>query len=208
MTVENEGESKRYQHKPHQAEPQQGRPADTPLVPFPFEQQGREERSHEEWVASFQSAILQEKRKLGDLAKYHSPANIVHSALSEQVQYIFSNENIHKQRGEFFAPILHAWEITAYEYYGKGSLNSGDLDRHYAGLSLCTQYQRAKARNSPHPEIIRLSEPTQIKILDAAAAAVGIPHQQGQSAFKIPQNLWDYRAQVHQANEAWRRRPR
>jgi hypothetical protein len=194
--------------KPQQAEPRQGTPADALLAARRHEQQGREKGSHAEWVEAFRHAILEEKRSLGDLAKYHSPVEIIHSALSEQVQYIFSNDTADKQRGEFFAPILHAWEIIAYEHYGKGSVNTGDLDRHYAGLSLDAQFQRAKARHTPHPEIITLADPLQVRIIDAAAEAVQIPHRRGQTEFAIPEKLWDFEAQVNKANAEWERRRR
>lgn len=170
------------------------------------EQQGSGERSHAELVAAFQNAIRQEQQALGDLAKYHSPVKIVDAAFSKQVQYIFSDNKEDKQRGEFFSKILHAWEVIAFEYFGKGSVNSGDLDRHYAGLDLCAQYQRAKALNKPHPEIITLTDPLQVRMIDAAAEAVGIPHQRGQISFEIPQKHWDYEARLHQANEERRRR--
>jgi hypothetical protein len=203
------GELSPYQgNTSKQAETQQGRPADTPLAPFLREQQGRGERSHDERVKSFRNAILQEKRALGDLAKYHSPVKIIDAALSKQVQYIFSDDKAEKQRGEFFAPIKHAWEVIAYEHYGKGSVNSGNLERHYAGLALSTQYQRARARNKPHPEIIRLSDPLQIQILDAAAEAADIPHRKGQAAFEIPDYLRMYEQRLRKANAEWERRRR
>jgi hypothetical protein len=170
------------------------------------EQQGSGERSHAELVAAFQNAIRREQQALGDIAKYHSPVKIVDAAFCSQVQYIFSDNKEDKQRGEFFSNILHAWEVIAFEYFGKGSVNSGDLDRHIAGIVLCAQYQRAKALNKPHPEIITLTDPLQVRMIDAAAEATGIPHQRGQTSFEIPQKLWDYEARVNQANEERRRR--
>jgi hypothetical protein len=172
------------------------------------EQQTWQDRPHAELVAVFRSTIQQEQQALGDLAKYHSPVKIMDAAFRKQVQYLFSNNKEDQQRGGFFAQILHAWQIIAYEHYGKGSVSSGDLDRHHAGLDLCTQYQRGKARNAPHPEIMTLTDPLQVRIIDAAAEAVDIPHPRGQISFEIPQTLWDYEARVQQANEARRRRGR
>jgi hypothetical protein len=185
-----------------------GSPADTPLAPLLRERRSGGERSHEELVAAFEHAIQHERQALGELAKYHSPVKILDAEFRKQVQYIFSDNKEDKQRGEFFAQILHAWEVLAYEHYGKESVNSGDLDRHYAGLDLDTQYKRAKDRKAPHPEIITLTDPLQVRIMDAAAEAVGIPHHRGQTTFGIPEKLWDYEARVHQANEEQRRRGR
>jgi hypothetical protein len=178
------------------------------LAPSGQEQQGWQDRPHAELVEAFRSTIQHEQQALGDLAKYHSPVKIIDAAFSKQVQYIFSDNKEDQQRGGFFAQILHAWQVIAYEHYGKGSVSSGDLDRHFASLDLCTQYQRAKARNAPQPEILTLTDPLQVRIIDAAAEAVDIPHQRGQTSFEIPQKLWDYEARLHQANEERRRRGR
>jgi hypothetical protein len=172
------------------------------------EQQSWQDRPHAELVSAFRGLIQKEQQALGDRAKYHSPVMIINAAFLQQVQYIFSNDKADKQRGAYFAQILHAWQVIAYEHYGKGSVTSGDLDRHLAGLDLCTQYQRAKARIAPRPEIITLEDPLQVRIIDAAAEAVDIPHQRGQTSFEIPQQLWDYEAQLHQAEEERRRRGR
>jgi hypothetical protein len=176
------------------------------LAPPGQEQRGWHDRPHAELVSAFRGLIQKEHQELGDRAKYFSSATILNNAFSQQVQYIFSDDKGEKQRGAYFAQILHAWQVIAYEHYGEGSVNSGDLDRHYAGLDLDTQYNRAKLRNSPHPETITLTDSLQVRIIDAAAEAAGIPHQRGQTAFEIPEKLRDYEAQVHQANEERRRR--
>ena len=193
-------------HQTEQAKPQQGSPADAPQPPVFPEGHSWQERSHDAFVAGFRNAIQQEQQALGDLAKYHSPIKIIDAAFSQQVQYLFSDDQADKRRGEFFAPIKHAWEIIAYAHYGTGSVNTGNLDRHYAALALNAQYQRAKALNKPHPEVIRLADPLQIKILDAAAEAADIPHRKGLAAFEIPEPLRGYEERLWKANDMEQRR--
>ena len=202
---ERSGESLPAQHKTLEPiEPEQGRPADVAVAPGTGHEQRWQERSHEELVAGFRRAIRQEQEALGELAKYHSPVTIIDSALSREVQHLFSDNPAEKRRGEFFAPIKSAWEIIAYAHFGKGSVNTGDLERHYAGLALDGQYQRAKALNQPHPELIRLTDPLQIKILDAAAEAVDIPHRKGQADFTIPAHVRGLEARLWKAYDEGR----
>ena len=194
-----------FQRKtPEPIEPQRGRPADGSWAPGVGHEQRWQERSHEELVAGFRRAIRQEQQALGELAKYHSPVTIIDSAFSREVQYLFSDNPAEIRRGEFFAPIKSAWEIIAYDHYGQGSLNTGDLERHYAGLALDGQYQRAKVLNHPHPELIRLTDPLQMKILDAAAEAVDIPHRKGQADFIIPAHVRGLEARLWQAYDEGR----
>jgi hypothetical protein len=40
--------------------------------------------------------------------------------------------------------------------------------------------------------LIRLTEPVQVRILDALAEAAGVPHQRGQSEFIIPDEILTY----------------
>jgi hypothetical protein len=165
------------------------------------EQQSWQDRPHAELVSAFRGLIQKEQQALGDRARFFSPTEIIRNAFSEQVQYIFSNDKADKQRGAYFGQILDAWDVITHDQYDK---NEHSMVKHFAALNLDTKYNRAKSRHTPRPEIIMLEDPLQIRIIDAAAEAVGIPHQRGQTAFAIPQQLWDYEAQL--ANEERRRR--
>src|SRR5688572_11637802 len=94
------------------------------LAPSGQEQQSWQDRPHAELVSAFRGLIQKEQQALGDRAKYHSPVMIINAAFSKQVQYIFSDDKVDKQRGTYFAQILHAWQVIAYEHYGKGSVTS------------------------------------------------------------------------------------
>ncbi len=200
-----EGESPREGvlpgNRPEHASPDAQGAGDLQRVPPGQEQQGWHDRPHAELVDAFRGLIRKEHLALGDRARFFPPIKIIHDALLHQVQYIFSDDRADKQRGAYFGQILDAWDVIAYEHYDEEL-----SEKHHAGLNLDTKYHRAKARNTPHPEIITLEDSLQVRIIDAAAEAAGIPHQRGQTAFAIPQKLWDYRAHVHQANEERRRR--
>ena len=190
-------------NRPEPAAPNTEGAGNSRLAPPGQEQRGWHDRPHAELVSAFRGLIHKEHQALGDRARFFPPTKIIRNAFSEQVQYILSDDKKEKQRGAYFAQILDAWDVIAYEHYDEEL-----SEKHHAGLNLDTKYHRAKARNTPHPEIITLEDSLQVRIIDAAVEAAGIPHQRGQTAFAIPQKLWDYRAHVHQANEERRRRGR
>lgn len=169
------------------------------------EQQSWHDRSHAELVSAFRGLIHKEQQAFGDRARFFPPIMIIHDALLQQVQYVFSDDQREKERGAFFSQILAAWDVLTYEQYDE---NEHLMTKHHAALNLDTKYHRAKARHAPRPELITLDDPLQVRIIDAAAEVSGIPHQRGQTTFEIPSQLWNYREEVHQANEEWRRRRR
>jgi hypothetical protein len=87
-----------------------------------------------------------------------------------------------KGREQFFIPIYHAWNVITYEHEESGEM-------HIAAHSLSRFYRVAVDQSEPHPEFIKFTDPLQIKILDALADTVGIPHETGQAAIEIPEKL-------------------
>jgi hypothetical protein len=203
-----EGERSRQEVSSHQAdqpEPSQrhGEGAINSRTPLRQEQQGWHDRPHAELVDAFRGLIRKEHQALGDRARFFPPIKIIHDALLQQVQYILSDDKREKQRGAYFAQMLDAWDVITFEQYND---ETHLMTKHHAAINLDTHYNRAKARNAPHPEIIALDDPLQVRIIDAAAEAAGIPHQRGQTSYEIPQKLWDYEARVRQASEERRHR--
>jgi hypothetical protein len=190
-------------NRPEPAAPNPEGAGNARLAPPGQEQRGWHDRPHAELVSAFRGLIQKEHQALGDRARFFPPRKIIRDAFSKQVQYIFSDDKGDKQRGAYFAEILDTWDAITYEHY---DADEDLMVKHFAALNLDTKYNRAKAHNAPHPEIMTLDDPLQVRIIDAAAEAVGIPHKRGQTAFEIPEKLWDYRAQVHRTNEERRRR--
>src|SRR4051794_28744485 len=82
-------------------------------------------------------------------------------------------------RADLFSPIRLAWDTIAYDRYEAGS----DAERG-AGVSL-NFYSMDRDGGST----IKLSDPLQVKVIDALTEAVGIPHEKGQTEFEIPEQL-------------------
>jgi hypothetical protein len=97
----------------------------------------------------------------------------------------------HTPRVNFFAQLKDAWDSIAYEHYRWKSPRGNEYGEPYAQSDLCLTYIRAKERQEPRPEMIKL-DPLQVKILDALAEAADIPHQRGQAEIEIPEKLRPY----------------
>jgi hypothetical protein len=87
-----------------------------------------------------------------------------------------------KDRLQFFTPLLWAWDALAYDRYEPGS-----EDEHMAGSTL---YSYAGSINGG--PTIKLTNPLQVKILDAITEVAGIPHKKGQGEIPIPDKLQHY----------------
>jgi hypothetical protein len=184
------GELSPFTTRPQQqAESQQGRPADSSLTPLIREPQSGEERSHEQLVEAFRNAIRRKQKEWEERGDYWSPAHIIQSELFHQAQFRYIRETgeyaEYKKLGEFYHPILNAWDVIAYDHYAQGPDKTGAEVRHIAGLSLSQHYQQTGQM------VIRLSE-RQTRILDALAEAADIPHQKGQAAIEIPEKIRGY----------------
>ncbi len=123
---------------------------------------------HEQLVKAFQELYVQTQQTEG----YLPPEVIIRSKLWMKQ----SNEI----RRDFFSPLLLAWDALAYDRYEPGLIQEAS-----AGETLNYHYQAS------HEPTIKLSDP-QIRIIDALAEAVGIPHQKGQTEIEIPEKLRHY----------------
>ena len=88
-----------------------------------------------------------------------------------------------QRRGDFFHPIWNAWQLLTYDRKNR-------QDKHKTAWSLSGYYEAPEAPRpkGARPELIILTHPLQVKILDALTEAVGVPHQRGQSEFEIPRS--------------------
>jgi hypothetical protein len=182
---------------PEQADPQQGRPADSPLAPIMRERQGWQERPHEELVAAFRQAIRLKFQEVGERAKYFTPAKLIRYELEELERWrrLSGVTAEQQQRAEAIGPIYDAWLVITYAHHGKGypvisadgkEVNyTGFIERARTGSILSYRYRETGQST------IRLSE-SQRRVLEAMADAAEIPYQKGQTEIEIPEKLRDY----------------
>jgi hypothetical protein len=71
--------------------------------------------------------------------------------------------------------------VMAYDRYEVGSREEG-----LAGSTMQMYYW------ATHEPTIKLTDPGQVRTLDALTEAVGIPHQRGQTEIQIPEKLRNY----------------
>jgi hypothetical protein len=136
-------------------------------------------------VRQKQQEILQEGRK----TPFFTPAIMISHELGNQtIHDIGYPERFESQRAAFFEPISAAWDVIAYEHYIRPGVHPFYATRYGARLRMSGTYVRAKDRQEPRPEIIKLG-PLQVKILDALAEAGDVPHQRGQAEIEIPEDF-------------------
>ena len=145
------------------------------------------DRSHEELVHAFQAWLPRRERTWAkDPAAEDRPyplAAVIHKELQLNLDRDYADTE-----EPFFTPILHAWDAIAYDLYEPGT----GYER-YAGHSL----SRISRQN--REPMIELTDPLQVKILDALADVTGIRREKGQKTVAIPEHLQNY--------EAWSKTP-
>jgi hypothetical protein len=158
------------------------------------EGQRRANRPHEELVRAFRGLIRERQQEIVNWGGW-PPAMIIRGALKEQASLHMSPDPLVKQRAQFYGQIQKAWDVIAYEQYEWG-YHWSDHDPLYsayeAGFTLFDTYKRARDRQEPRPEFIKL-DPQQAKILDALAEAADVPHQRGQTEIEIPEHLREHK---------------
>ena len=92
-----------------------------------------------------------------------------------------------QEKGEVYSGLRDAWDALAYDRYRPGS-----RDENLAGFSLFRSYNNKRSEGVPDPDVIRLSDPLQVRMMDALAEAAYVPHERGQTAYIIPERLRDY----------------
>src|SRR5690242_10611213 len=114
------------------------------------------DKPHEELVQIFRAGIEKEVKRFKG---HYSPELIV--------RLQFQNQYGSHERFEFFRSLAMAWDVLAYEHYAIGSNAEAD-----AGIDL--QYWCGETGKNA----VTLN-PVQVKIIDALADALSIPHERG-----------------------------
>jgi hypothetical protein len=86
-----------------------------------------------------------------------------------------------KELSEHMFTVRSAWDALSYDRYEPGSREEG-----LAGSVL-----QAYASATGEPKI-KLTHPTEVRVLDALTEAAGVPHQRGQTEVEIPEKLRNY----------------
>jgi hypothetical protein len=153
-------------------------------------EQRESRRSHEQLVQSFRKLIKQQAEAY---AEFRSPQERdvlpAEAIVRNQLDWYSAPET----GGEEAFILRTAWDALAYDRYEVGS-----KEEHLAGVSLQMYY---KATREP---TIKLTDPGQVRALDALAEAVGIPHQRGQTDIEIPENARQYHK--YRMSEEYRQR--
>lgn len=153
-------------------------------------EQGKSGPSHEQLVQSFRDLIKRRAQVYAELRSPHErevlPAETI---IRNQLDWYSAPET----GGEAAFTLRTAWDALAYDRYEVGS-----KEEHLAGVSLQMYY------NETREPTIKLTEPGQVRTLDALTEAVGIPHQRGQTEIEIPEKVRQYRK--YRMSEEYRQR--
>jgi hypothetical protein len=124
--------------------------------------------------------ITEQEKSFGE---FLTREEIIRIKLNSEEDLEASNERpTDNTQTSFFTPLRRAWDALAYERYEPGS-----EDEHMAGSTLCSY--TGSINGGP---TIKLTNPLQVKILDAITEVAGIPHKKGQSEIPIPDKLQHY----------------
>jgi hypothetical protein len=137
--------------------------------------------SHEQLVKGFRDYIQQELQSGYHRISKTTPELLIHKKLTLESQT--GNGPNAKTALHFWRYLRYAWDALVYDRYRPGSPEESE-----AGYCLYHHYHSGRPPGGP---TIKLSDP-QVRVLDALAEAVGIPHQKGQKEIVIPEKLRDY----------------
>ena len=140
--------------------------------------------SHERLVKSFQT-LIREQQQLYSSIRTPGEREVLPPEVIVRKQLDWYSDTPNKEKGESFFTLRSAWDALAYDRYEIGSKEEG-----LAG-SVLQAY--SSATDEP---TIKLSDPKQVRLIDALTEAAGIPHQRGQAEVKIPEKLRNYNKYV------------
>jgi hypothetical protein len=134
----------------------------------------KEGLSHEQLVAGFR-AYISHVQALDQEYQSHLPPQqrtilSPEAAIRRKLDWEASSPEPGKW--ENFEPLRNAWDVLNYERYQPGS----DYE-HLAGNSVYGLYQSRLSEKAPNPEVIRLTDPVQVQMIDALTEAADIPHE-------------------------------
>jgi hypothetical protein len=135
-------------------------------------------RSHEQLVKAFRDLIKQNAEVYADIRSPHEREVLPAEAIVRTQLDWYSAPNT---GGETAFTLRSAWDALAYDRYEAGSREEG-----LAGSLLQAYY------GATHEPTIKLTDPGQVRALDAMTEAVGIPHQRGKTDIEIPEKLRNY----------------
>jgi hypothetical protein len=143
------------------------------------------DRPHDQLVQAFRSYIASERAKLDTefMLETWTPEAIIEARLERETAYTTFQDK--KRRGDFFRPIEQSWRLLTFD-------RRHESDQHRMAWEASIEYEGRKRRREPHPEIIELTDPLQVRILDALAEAVGMPRRRGQTELEIPEHIRGY----------------
>jgi hypothetical protein len=136
--------------------------------------------SHERLVQSFQ-ALIREQQQLYTSIRSPEEREVLPPEAIVRKQLDWYSDTPNKEKAETFFTLRSAWDALAYDRYEIGSKEEG-----LAGSVLQAYY------SATHEPTIKLSDPRQVRMLDALTEAAGVPHQRGQTEVQIPEKLRNY----------------
>jgi hypothetical protein len=203
--------------KEREYQPQQPNPGEQPALPAerreqfprakPQDQEGSNEPTHEELVRELRDYLRQREQELvaagitPQMRGYYLPEELIHRELARHMDKYTAPYD--EQRVVVFGTLLNAWNALAYERYVPGSAIESTVGNSLEVASLGGE------------TTIKLTDPVQVRIIDALTEIAGIPHQRGQSDIEIPDKLrhyhtyalsQEYKDRVAQANVPRERR--
>jgi hypothetical protein len=139
---------------------------------------------HETLVASFRSLIKEQQdihAKITGFGEFpHEPKVLSpERAVRSVLDWYAGSAN--GELGENLFTVRSAWDALSYDRYEPGSREEG-----LAGSVIQAYYSATREPN------IKLTNPMQVRVLDALTEAAGVPHQQGQTEIEIPEKLRNY----------------
>jgi hypothetical protein len=142
------------------------------------------EVSHEQLVNNLRSLIREQQQVYAAIRSPQEREVLPPEAIvRNQLDWYADTPNTEK--AETFFTLRSAWDALAYDRYEIGSKEEG-----LAGSILQAYY------GATHEPTIKLSNPRQVRLLDALTEAAGIPHQRGQADVEIPEKLRSYNKYV------------
>jgi hypothetical protein len=139
---------------------------------------------HEKLVDNFRLLITEHQQTHAKLyaskenageAEFLSPERAVRGVLD------WYSGSANTQLADHMFTVRSAWDALSYERYEPGSREEG-----LAGSVLQAYYHATR-----EPKI-KLTDPMEVRVLDALTEAAGVPHQRGQAEIEIPEKLRNY----------------
>jgi hypothetical protein len=142
------------------------------------------EVSHEQLVNNLRSLIREQQQVYAAIRSPQEREVLPPEAIVRK-QLDWYSDTPNTEKAETFFTLRSAWDALAYDRYEIGSKEEG-----LAGSILQAYY------SATHEPTIKLSNPRQVRLLDALTEAAGIPHPRGKADVEIPEKLRNYNKHV------------